>query len=98
MLLVSYADDSESESGTNISSPPVSKKRKRKDIEEPVEDPKSRSRLPPLPEKLHSLYASSTRTHPTDDPSLHDGRTRQVPHFEGNWPTHIYLECRSSSQ
>lgn len=29
---------------------------------------------------------------PQDDPSLHDGRIRTVPHVEGQWPVHIFLE------
>ena len=29
---------------------------------------------------------------PTDDPSLHNGRIRAVPHVEGQWSTHVYLD------
>jgi hypothetical protein len=43
------------------------------------------------------LYASSIRVSVRDDPSLHGGRKRVIPHVEGNWPTHIYLECSSLS-
>jgi hypothetical protein len=93
MALVEYSEsDSEpQEDDLEATSPPKKKIR--------PAGPVSRSSLtetalPPLPSNFHDLYASSTRVSLRDDPSLHGGRKRAVPHVEGNWPTHIYLECK----
>lgn len=83
MSLVQYSD-SESDSESTASLPPAKK---------PRHNINPASSLPPLPASFHNLYASSTRVSVQDDPSLHGGRTRVIPHVEGNWPTHLYLEC-----
>ncbi|KAL4943829.1 hypothetical protein BDV06DRAFT_189071 [Aspergillus oleicola] len=91
MALVQYSD---SESDSEQEAPP------RKIIRQSKDDQgrKSASLLPPLPASFHDLYASGTRVSVRDDPSLHGGRKRAIPHVEGNWPTHIYLEWYPSKE
>ncbi|KAL3465305.1 U6 snRNA phosphodiesterase Usb1 [Aspergillus heterothallicus] len=86
MALVQYSD---SDSEIDEEAPP--RKIKKLDHSAP-------STLPPLPAAFHDLYASSIRVSVRDDPSLHGGRKRVIPHIEGNWPTHIYLEWYPSKE
>jgi U6 snRNA phosphodiesterase len=90
MGLVEYADsatESEAEEDSILVDAPPRKKPRQ------VSDASKRAVLPSLPTAFHDLYASNTRVSVRDDPNLHGGRKRVIPHVEGNWPTHIYLEC-----
>ena len=87
MPLVDYSDSDCSEPNNSAASCTRTRKREK----EPSTD------LPPLPESFHDLYASTVRTSTQDNPRMHGGRQRQTPHVEGNWPTHVYIECKSIS-
>lgn len=93
MALVQYSDsDSDSDDSQHLSTARPAKKVRHN----PPTDKQHTPSLPPLPTAFHDLYASSARVSVIDDPSLHGGRKRVIPHVEGNWPTHVYLECKSA--
>ncbi|KAL4872268.1 hypothetical protein BDV12DRAFT_162618 [Aspergillus spectabilis] len=91
MALVQYSD-SESDSGQETLPRKISKQSYDANSNRP------NASLPPLPVSFYDLYASSIRVSVRDDPSLHGGRKRVIPHIEGNWPTHIYLEWYPSKE
>ena len=89
MGLVDYSDsDSEDEAREDTPAPA----KKRKTLGDKKDDAPA---LPPLPASFRNLYSSTVRTSTQDDPSLHAGRKRVIPHVAGNWPTHVYLECKN---
>ena len=96
MALVQYpdSDDDEPDKAHAIaahpsqSAPTPFSARKRKLSDSAQDD------LPPLPAAFHDLYATNARVSTSDNPELHGGRKRTVPHVEGNWPSHVYLECK----
>lgn len=97
MSLVTYSDsEDDTDETSNQVNKPGSKSTahstgpKRKRIDEDESQP--RSKPPPLPSGFTTLYASTVRSSTSDDPALHSGRKRQIPHVEGNWPSFVYLE------
>lgn len=86
--LVDYSDSDDSDHHTLHPLPARNLKRKHNDLDNAVSD------LPPLPATFYDLYASNSRASSQDDPSMHGGRQRVMPHVEGDWPTHVYLECK----
>jgi hypothetical protein len=99
MALVDYTSSDEEVAEDNAlsskpGSPPANPNNLKRKRETGVTDT---SELPPLPSKFHDLYTSTTRVSTRDDPSLHGGRKRITPHVEGNWPTHLYIECERKS-
>lgn len=81
--LVAYSS-SESESSEEIDKPrPV--KRVKKDDEQPVEL-KRNQRLP--------MLLTIEKSEDKDAPENHQMRIRSIPHVEGNWATHVFIECK----
>jgi hypothetical protein len=96
MALVDYitSDEDEDEDRTSLGHIPEDSSAGHKDRKRKRESyHATNSELPPLPSKFHDLYASKVRVSTLDDPSLHGGRKRITPHVEGNWPSHVYIEC-----
>ncbi|KAJ5641824.1 hypothetical protein N7490_005824 [Penicillium lividum] len=92
MPLVQYSDSESEPDESEVLTPPA-----KRSCHKQATSGKT-STLPPLPATFHDLYASTTRVSTQDDPSLHGGRKRVIPHVEGNWPTHVYLELYPSKE
>ncbi|KAE9983251.1 hypothetical protein EG327_005553 [Venturia inaequalis] len=92
MPLVDYSSDEADDDETRQPSHPPKRKRPsphQGSTSLPQHPPPA---LPPLPPAFHDLYSTNTRTSTTDNPAWHGGRKRQIPHVQGNWPSHVYLE------
>lgn len=95
MVLVSY--DSDDDDATVTEPQPSSHERSRDEGDDDSSQP-TKKPAPALPANFQTLYSSNVRSSTTDDPALHGGRQRQVPHIVGNWPTFIYLEWLPSDE
>lgn len=89
MGLVDYSDDSGDSAAEEQQEPAAKKQRVSEDATSTTV-----AGLPPLPSNFRDLYSSTVRTSTHDDPELHAGRRRVTPHVVGNWPAHVYLECK----
>lgn len=84
MALVAYPDSASDDDDTGHESQPAAAKRK----PSPGGATDAHA-LPPLPPAFHDLYAANARVSTSDNPDLHGGRRRAVPHVQGNWPSHV---------
>lgn len=93
MPLVAYPDSASDDEGRGDNASPAKPVVAKRKLSHGAHD--AAQALPPLPAAFHDLYATNARVSTSDNPDLHGGRRRAVPHVEGNWPSHVYLECKA---
>lgn len=61
-----------------------------------VEKPGAKKKaLPPLPSSFYDLYTSKPASQlDSASETDHLGKVRALPHIDGQWPTHVYLEWK----
>ncbi|KAL1609275.1 poly(U)-specific 3'-to-5' RNA exonuclease [Nothophoma quercina] len=83
MSLVQYPDsDSDSDTGSDEAVASLLVQKSKPVLKRKRSEPSNHD-LPPLPAAFHDLYSTNARVSTNDDPSLHGGRKRAVPHVEG---------------
>lgn len=97
MSLVQYPDSDTDDEDNGNAIPAETSKNLMNGATKRKHDESAQDALPPLPAAFHDLYPTNARVSTTDNPGLHGGRKRAIPHVEGNWPSHVYLECKDVS-
>ena len=93
--LVSYGESStsENECEEDGSETTLSKKRPKSSTSPPTPTPAATDTNNPKQRKRHlpALPVHLVSSVPLDDPSKHQGRTRSIPHVDGQWAAYIYV-------
>ncbi|KAL1693762.1 hypothetical protein GGG16DRAFT_123128 [Schizophyllum commune] len=92
--LVDYAGSDDNSSDSSSDEKPHTKKKSRtSSTHEPSSStsPPSATQPTSRPRKLPSLAPSITGPVHVDNPALHQGRIRSVPHVDGQWACHVYV-------
>jgi hypothetical protein len=94
MPLVEYPDSESDEAGQSDAKTAQPEQAALKGVVKRRRSQSAQTDLPPLPSAFFNYYSTSARVGTSDNPSLHGGRKRTIPHVEGMWPSHVYLECK----
>ncbi|KAH7076435.1 U6 snRNA phosphodiesterase Usb1 [Paraphoma chrysanthemicola] len=92
MPLVEYPDSESDEAGQSDAKTAQPEQAALKGVVKRRRSQSAQTDLPPLPSAFFNYYSTNARVGTSDNPSLHGGRKRTIPHVEGMWPSHVYLE------